>query len=253
MVTRIAMAAGFSMFTGLVQATGRIGRAPSGVRLRWQSERGGWGPASLQLGDSVAVDGVCLTVANLLADGGGFGADVSEETLARTGLAAKADRGGWVNLEPALRLSDRLGGHLVSGHVDGMGSVRAIERQRASWRLELAWQQGAYGRYICEKASVAVDGISLTVAGCGADGIRFWVAVIPHTWATTTLCRLQPGDAVNLEADMLAKYTERLLTAGIPQRLSRLGMAADMPAEPPLGTLSEQPLNADWFHSHGYS
>jgi riboflavin synthase len=119
--------------------------------------------------------------------------------------------------------------------------------------LELAWQQGAYGRYICEKASVAVDGISLTVAGCGADGIRFWVAVIPHTWATTTLCRLQPGDAVNLEADMLAKYTERLLTAGIPQRLSRLGMAAQMPAEPPLGTLSEQPLNADWFHSQGYS
>jgi riboflavin synthase len=247
------MAAGCSMFTGLVQATGRIGRASSGVMLRWQSERGGWGPASLQLGDSVAVDGVCLTVANLLADGGGFGADVSVETLARTGLAAKADRGGWVNLEPALRLSDRLGGHLVSGHVDGMGSVRAIERQSASWRLELAWQQGAYGRYICEKASVAVDGISLTVAGCGADGIRFWVAVIPHTWATTTLCRLQPGDAVNLEADMLAKYTERLLTAGVPQRLSRLGMAAEMSAEPPLGSLAEPPLNADWFHSQGYS
>jgi len=128
------------MFTGLVQATGRIGRATSGVVLRWQAAKTAWGPAELQLGDSVSVDGVCLTVAALLADGGGFRADVSEETLARTSLAAKADRGGWVNLEPALRLSDRLGGHLVSGHVDGIGLVRAIERQPASWRLELAWR-----------------------------------------------------------------------------------------------------------------
>ena len=236
------------MFTGLVQATGRIGRAASGVVLRWQAAAD-WGPAALQLGDSVSVDGVCLTVAALLADGGGFRADVSEETLARTSLAAKADRGGWVNLEPALRLSDRLGGHLVSGHVDGIGLVRAIERQHASWRLELAWREADYGRYICEKASVAVDGISLTVAGCGADGSRFWLAVIPHTWAVTTLCRLQPGDAVNLEADLLAKYTERLLASGLRQRLP----GAELQAEPPLGQPSESPLTTNWLHSQGYS
>jgi riboflavin synthase len=154
-----------------------------------------------------------------------------------------------VNLEPALRLSDRLGGHLVSGHVDGLGLVRAIERQPASWRLELAWRQADYGRYICEKASVAVDGISLTVAGCGADGSRFWLAVIPHTWAVTTLHRLQTGDAVNLEADLLAKYTERLLASGLRQRLPGAGLTAETPLEQP----SESPLTANWLHSQGYS
>ena len=198
------------MFTGLVQAIGAIRRSPKGVQVQWHPPAGAaWGPAQLALGDSVAVDGVCLTVAERLADG--FRADVSEETLGRTTLAAKADRGGAVNLEPALRLADRLGGHLVSGHVDGLGMVRAIARQPASWRLELAWNDPAYGRYICEKASVAVDGISLTVAGCDADGGGFWIAVIPHTWASTTLAQLAVGHGVNLEADLLAKYTERLL------------------------------------------
>jgi len=169
----------------------------------------GLDPAGLALGDSVAVDGVCLTVTRSSATG--FDADVSEETLGRSTLAAKAERREWVNLEPALRLADRLGGHLVSGHVDGLGTVVAIEQQPASWRLALRWDEALYGRYICEKASVAVDGISLTVAGCSPDGAEFWIAVIPHTWASTTLQRLRVGDAVNLEADLLAKYTERLL------------------------------------------
>ncbi len=219
------------MFTGLVQATGTIERAPSGVRLRWSASHGSWGPADLALGDSVAVDGVCLTVAERLADG--FRADVSEETLGRTTLSAKADRRAAVNLEPALRLADRLGGHLVSGHVDGLGTVQAVERQAASWYLELAWSDPAYGRYVCEKASVAVDGISLTVAGCSSDGARFWIAVIPHTWAETTLQHLRPGDAVNLEADLLAKYTERLLGAG--------AAAGAGPA-----------ITAEWLVSQGY-
>jgi riboflavin synthase len=205
------------MFTGLVRAIGRLERAPAGLRVR-MAEPGAasvagplWGPGDLALGDSVAVDGVCLTVAECLADG--FRADVSEETLARTVLAERAGAGAWVNLEPALRLADRLGGHLVSGHVDGLGEVRRISRQSASWQLELAWCDPAYGRYICEKASVAVDGISLTVAGCAADGGSFWIAVIPHTWAGTTLSQRRPGERVNLEADLLAKYTERLLAA----------------------------------------
>lgn len=196
------------MFTGLVRATGRIERCSHGLWLRL-AEPGGLG--ELALGDSIAVDGVCLTVAELLPAGAGFRADVSEETLQRTVLAERAAAAAWVNLEPALRLSDRLGGHLVSGHVDGLGQVRAIRREPASWRLDLAWQDPAYGRYICEKASICVDGISLTVAGCEPEGAGFWIAVIPHTWASTTLQHRRAGDAVNLEADLLAKYTERLL------------------------------------------
>ncbi|MFZ9267244.1 MAG: riboflavin synthase, partial [Vulcanococcus sp.] len=196
------------MFTGLVQAMGQLQRSSGGVQLQIPADAG-LDPAGLALGDSVAVDGVCLTVTARSA--AGFQADVSEETLARTTLAEKADRRAWVNLEPALRLQDRLGGHLVSGHVDGLGSVVAIDQQPASWALRVRWQDPAFGRYICEKASVAIDGISLTVAGCSADGAEFWIAVIPHTWASTTLHRLRSGDAVNLEADLLAKYTERLL------------------------------------------
>jgi len=196
------------MFTGLVQAVGQLQRRSGGVELLIPSGAA-LDPAALQLGDSVAVDGVCLTVTQQSA--AGFCADVSEETLGRTTLAAKADRRGWVNLEPALRLADRLGGHLVSGHVDGLGTVVAVEQQPASWRLVLRWNDPAYGRYVCEKASVAVDGISLTVADCSGDGSEFWIAVIPHTWSSTTLQHLRPGDAVNLEADLLAKYTERLL------------------------------------------
>jgi riboflavin synthase len=217
------------MFTGLVQAMGQLQRCSGGVELRIPTGSG-LDPAGLALGDSVAVDGVCLTVTQRSAQG--FRADVSEETLARTTLAAKADQRGWVNLEPALRLADRLGGHLVSGHVDGQGTVVAVEQQPASWRLVLRWQDPAYGRYVCEKASVAVDGISLTVADCSADGSEFWIAVIPHTWSSTTLQQLRVGAAVNLEADLLAKYTERLLAH----------------QSAPQATLS-----AAWLAEHGWS
>ena len=211
------------MFTGLVQAVGRLRRHARGVVVEGMA-----GEFAIALGDSVAVDGVCLTVAELQA--GGFRADVSEETLQRSTLAAKAAAGAAVNLEPALRLSDRLGGHLVSGHVDGVGEVTSIMRQPESWRLELRWIDPSYGRYICEKASVTVDGISLTVAGATAGGERFWVAVIPLTWASTTLGQRRVGDAINLEADLLAKYTERLIT---PHR----------------GSAS---INRGWLSEHGW-
>ena len=104
---------------------------------------------------------------------------MSPETLGRTTLLAKAEGRGWVNLEPALRLADRLGGHLVSGHVDGLGVVKSITQVAGSWRLELQWRDRAYGRFICDKASVAVDGISLTVAGCDPGGGCVWIPVIP--------------------------------------------------------------------------
>ncbi|MEB3350961.1 MAG: riboflavin synthase [Cyanobacteriota bacterium] len=215
------------MFTGLVRAVGRLEAVAGGVRLRWSPEAGAaLGP--IALGDSVAVDGVCLTVATLHDDG--FRADVSPETLARSDLAERAAAGRRVNLEPSLRLGDSLGGHLVSGHVDGQGQVRGIRRDGGAWRLELAWRDPGYGRFICEKASVAVDGISLTVAGCSDDGSQFWIAVIPHTWTSTTLAERRLGDAVNLEADLLARYTERLLRHG-----------------------SAAPLSAGWLAEHGWS
>ena len=220
------------MFTGLVQAVGRIERRGSGLVVS------GCSPfAPLQLGDSVAVDGVCLTVAELVGDG--FLANVSEETLQRSTLGRKASTGGSVNLEPALRLSDRLGGHLVSGHVDSIGEVVAIEALSQSWNLELRWRDAAYGRYICEKASVAVNGISLTVAGCSDTGARFWIAVIPHTWMATALRDLAAGDEVNLEIDLLARYTERLL-----------GHARDGASTAPR---NEPSLSAEWLASHGWS
>ena len=194
------------MFTGLVQAMGRIQRRGNGLLVE------GCGPfGPLSLGDSVAVDGVCLTVAECVSEG--FRADVSEETLQRTTLGQKAERGGAVNLEPALRLSDRLGGHLVSGHIDAVGEVTDVVERPQSWQLGLRWHEPRFGRYICEKASIAVDGISLTVASCSEDGVAFELAVIPHTWMVTTLSQLAVGDHVNLEADQLARYAERLLVA----------------------------------------
>lgn len=221
------------MFTGLVQAVGRIKRRSAAVLIEGCS---GFGP--LGIGDSVAVDGVCLTVAELSGDG--FRADVSEETLRRTTLGAKAERGGAVNLEPALRLTDRLGGHMVSGHVDAIGTVSSVEALPQSWELALRWQDPRFGRYVCEKASIAVDGISLTVADCSEDGANFTLAVIPHTWGATTLQQLAVGDKVNLEADLLARYAERLLAAG-PR------VAADRTRA------SEAELGRSWLEDHGWT
>ena len=217
-----------AMFTGLVQAVGRIQRRGTGVVVEGC---GAFGP--LALGDSIAVDGVCLTVADCVGDG--FRADVSEETLGRTTLGRKAERGGAVNLEPALRLNDRLGGHLVSGHIDAIGMVQAIEELPQSWQLTLGWTSPRFGRYVCEKASIAVDGISLTVASCSEDGVRFDLAVIPHTWSVTTLRNLAVGDQVNLEADQLARYAERLLaldSGGANQ--------------------SAETISAGWLSEHGW-
>ena len=219
------------MFTGLIQAVGTIQRRSSGVLIE------GCGAfAPLALGDSIAVDGVCLTVAE--RSGNGFLADVSEETLSRTTLGTKADRGGAVNLEPALRLSDRLGGHLVSGHIDAVGEVTSIEARPQSWELELRWLEPRFGRYVCEKASIAVDGISLTVARCADDGVHFTLAVIPHTWGVTTLMNRAVGDRVNLEADQLARYAERLLD-GVN--------ASDASSRP------EPSLSKEWLAAHGWS
>jgi riboflavin synthase len=155
-----------------------------------------------ELGDSVAVDGVCLTV--VASDDGTLAFDAVPETLARTSLGALA-AGSGVNLEPALRVGDALGGHYVQGHVDGVGFYRGVEG-------DLHWFDAPPEilRYVVEKGSIAVQGTSLTVAG--TDDAGFAVALIPHTLDATTLGRLQPGARVNLEADVLAKYVEKLTT-----------------------------------------
>jgi riboflavin synthase len=192
------------MFSGIVAAVGRIASAaPQGDGLRLRIEAPGFGLDDVAIGDSIAIPGVCHTVVAKSADA--FDVDTSRATLAvTTGLEA----GRPVNLEKSLRLSDRLGGHLVSGHVDGVGRVVARDDLGASIRVVFE-APGELARYIARKGSVAVDGVSLTVNA--VEGARFEVNLIPHTQSVTTLGRLAPGTPVNLEVDMLARYAERLL------------------------------------------
>ncbi len=197
------------MFTGLIQAVGKVDLQGNVLYVEGSDL-----PFSINLGDSVAVDGVCLTVAGFRENG--FLADVSEETLLRTTLGSKAKKNGMVNLEPALRLSDRLGGHLVSGHIDGLGEVVSLESLPNSWELEISWMKKEFAKYICEKASICVNGISLTVSKCRQEGTFFSIAVIPHTWSQTSLKQIYIGEKVNLEADLMAKYAEKLLKGRNP-------------------------------------
>ena len=194
------------MFSGIVAAVGRISTvAPTAGGVRMAVDAGGLALADVAIGDSIAVNGVCLTVVTL--DTRGFEADVSRETLASTsGFAAGAS----VNLEKALRLSDRIGGHLVSGHVDGIGVVARVAPLGDNLLLAVAVPH-ELARYVARKGSVAVDGVSLTVN----EIVRaeFAVNLIPHTLAASTLGALAAGDRVNVEVDLLARYVERLFQA----------------------------------------
>jgi riboflavin synthase len=189
------------VFTGLVRDLGRVASFDGG-RLTVAAPATA---AAAELGDSVAIDGVCLTVVAL--DGGTLSFDAVPETLARAALSS-LDRDSRVNLEPALRAGDPLGGHYVQGHVDGVGTVRSLEPEGAGKRIWIETPADLL-RYVVEKGSIAVQGASLTVAA--TDGAGFAVALIPHTLVVTTLGTLTPGDTVNLEVDVLAKYVERLL------------------------------------------
>lgn len=192
------------MFSGIVAATGRVEAlvvSDAGARLAVRP------PARFgrfRKGESISVSGACLTA---LSDSPVFRADLSPETLARTALG-RLRKGSAVNLERAVRLSDRLSGHLVSGHVDGLARLEDVREDGGSWTFTFSIPR-SLSRYVVEKGSVAVDGISLTAIGTRPG--RFSVAVIPHTFRATTLSDRRRGDALNFEADTVAKYVEALL------------------------------------------
>ena len=199
------------MFTGLVEAASdvRALRRQAGGALLDVEAPVSFGEVAR--GESVCVSGVCLTA----VPGGGAGTlrfDVSAETLERSTLGTLRP-GDRVNLERALALGSRLGGHVVQGHVDATAAVTRLENTGGFWTLGVALG-AAWSRYVVEKGSIALDGISLTVATLGGDEVR--VAVIPETWRATTLSRRRPGDLLNVEVDVLAKYVERLLGATVP-------------------------------------
>ncbi len=196
------------MFTGIIQAIGTLARSePRGGDLRLHIDCGALDLAGVARGDSIAVSGACLTAIELGAHR--FAADVSRETLACTTLGALRV-GDAVNLEKALRVGDALGGHLVAGHIDGVGHVLEVREDARSQRWRFA-APAELARYIASKGSVCIDGVSLTVNE--VDGASFGVNLIPHTVAMTTFGQRAAGDAVNLEVDLLARYVERMLGA----------------------------------------
>ena len=196
------------MFTGIVQTVGRIEERiehPSGD-VSLVIDTADIAAADIAVGDSICVSGVCLTAIEVTPTG--FRTDVSAESLARTTLG-KREAGSRVNLEAALTPETRLGGHLVSGHVDGIAQVLARWDDARSVRFEFRVPEGL-ARYIAEKGSVSVDGTSLTVNG--VEGATFDVNIVPHTLRATTLVELEPGSTVNIEVDQIARYVERLIS-----------------------------------------
>ncbi len=230
------------MFTGIIQAVGRIAAFERrGVDARLRIDTGKLDLGDVHLGDSIAVSGVCLTV--IEQGTRAFSADVSAETLARTTLGRLAV-GAAVNLEKALLPTTRLGGHLVSGHVDGVGALEAQHDEGRSRRMRFL-APAELARYIAAKGSICIDGVSLTVnavhggelaertearrGGQGRRGCEFDVNIVPHTLTATTLGELTPGSAVNIEVDLVARYLERLLSgerAAGPGGISEAFLAA---------------------------
>jgi len=195
------------MFTGIIEATGvlvQLSPHTTDLSLRIQSDTLDF--SDVKLGDSIASNGVCLTVTELGSDW--FEADLSHETLDKT-LFGQYKTGQLINLEKALLPTTRLGGHLVSGHVDGVAKVSRIERAGRAWQIFVKLP-GGLSQFIAEKGSITIDGVSLTVNE--VKGEEFRLTIVPHTALNTTLQRLQPGSLVHLEVDLLARYLERLLT-----------------------------------------
>lgn len=220
------------MFTGLIQSLGNLTKLDANhLKIECIGQGRDRLLQDLALGDSIAVDGVCLTVETTLAHG--FVATASPETLAKSTLGNLLE-GGKVNLESSLRVGSKIGGHFVTGHVDGLGHLATAVASATSWELQFTVTSPQVARYIVPKGSIAVNGISLTVADCSASGDWFTVAVIPVTYEETNLQFLQPHQAVNLEGDVLGKYVEKFL---------HLGPAIAHP---------EKDIALDFLAEHGY-
>ena len=210
------------MFTGLVQSLGSIENyGQDAFEISVISNNYGAITVDLAIGDSVAVDGVCLTVETILERG--FIATASPETLARTTLGNRDRAAKYVNLETSLRMGSKIGGHFVTGHIDGIGCLLEAVPSATSWTIRFGMPTGMeelwrdrVSRYLVSKGSIAVNGISLTIAECAFDSSWFSAAVIPHTYAETNLNCLQPGNLVNLESDILGKYVDRLVAYRLP-------------------------------------
>ena len=195
------------MFTGIITGVGRVRRLTpigDGQDMRLEVASPWPDTASIAIGASIACSGCCLTAVEVTADS--FSIEASAETLSKTNLGQWSE-GTSLNLERSLRLGDELGGHLVSGHVDGLGTVTHVTSENGSWRVGVE-VPAALARFIAQKGSVAIDGVSLTVNE--VHGTRFGVNIIPHTWQVTTLGQLVAGKAVHIEIDMLARYVARL-------------------------------------------
>jgi riboflavin synthase len=210
------------MFTGLVTDVGRVKSVEDSNGLRRVKVESAYPVSALQMGASVQHSGVCLTLVEFGERAGGswWGGEAIPETLSRTTLGSWLS-GSKVNLELSLKLGDELGGHLVYGHVDGLGIVRSVTQDGDSRRIRIEVAEGL-AKFLAEKGSICVDGVSLTVSSVGRDKAADWfeVAIIPHTLQVTTLGAVAPGDRVNLEVDMLARYVARMLEWRQKQEIS---------------------------------
>ncbi|MEL6909160.1 MAG: riboflavin synthase [Cyanobacteria bacterium J06629_2] len=212
------------MFTGLVESLGVIeSYGQDSFEISLVSHNKAAIVSDLAIGDSVAVDGVCLTVETILEKG--FVATASPETLARTTLGDRDRAAKYVNLETSLRVGSKIGGHFVTGHIDGLGCLVEAVATSTSWEIRFGmpadltdqWHS-KIGRYLVSKGSISVNGISLTIAECAPDSSWFSAAVIPHTYAETNLSHLKSGNLVNLESDILGKYVDRLVSHRLPNQ-----------------------------------
>jgi riboflavin synthase len=233
------------MFTGLIQSSGSVqSLGPRQLLVHCCDDAL---TSDLAIGDSVAVDGACLTVETVTESG--FIVTISPETLHRTTLAQVVDTPWPVNLELALRMGDRLGGHFVTGHIDGIGTVHSVQQSAESWIMAFTVSPDL-GRYMVSKGSVAINGISLTIADCTEDGTQFTVAVIPVSFAQTNLQKLTPQARVNVETDVLGKYVSKFLrspSVGFVQ--STLPLSDVWPTHNGLDSPS---ITSDYLAEHGF-
>jgi riboflavin synthase len=228
------------MFTGLIQGMGTLqALSRDRVQVMCHPKTAGSILPGLELGDSVAVDGVCLTVVEILPQG--FVAVISPETRDRSTLSQANHL--LVNLETSLRVGSKLGGHFVTGHVDGIGHLESAVETSTSWEMTFT-APPTVARYILSKGSIAINGISLTIASCNPEGTQFTVAVIPHTYHETNLSHLQPSSPVNLEGDILGKYVEKFVRQDVTPGDDRWQSATSVPPSPD--------LSPAFLAEHGY-